>query len=189
MLENDKSKLVIVDDDRDFCEILKLHLRRTGIDTIIVAHDFESGQKLIEQENPQLALLDIDLKCDQNGIDLGRFIRSKYPDMRIIYFTNNFTEEFFDLVKPIQPNAFLSKQLNELSVRQAVELALVQDATSVIGGDWNAPPQYGYIAKDFVFIKTDLSKQEDKEFSEFLKTRKSRLTKRRVLRTKKLRSA
>ena len=42
--------------------------------------------------------------------------------------------------------------------------------------------------KDFVFVKTSLSKQDDKEFSEFLKTRKSRLTKRRVLKTRKLRS-
>jgi hypothetical protein len=42
--------------------------------------------------------------------------------------------------------------------------------------------------KDFVFIKTNLSKQDDKEFSEFLKSRKSRLTKRRVLKTRKLRS-
>ena len=153
MLENSKPRLVIVDDNHDFCEILKLYLRQTGIDSITVAHDFESGKRLIQEENPQLALLDIDLKSDQNGVDLGRFIRSKYPNTRIIYFTNHFTEEFFELVKPIQPNAFLSKQLNELGVRQAVELALLQDSISLTVGDSNLSPQNCYFNKEYVFIK------------------------------------
>lgn len=151
MENNNTVKTIIVDDDPDFSDILSIYLRKIGIQKIAVAEDFVSGKKLIDSEEPDLALLDVDLGCKQTGIDLGIYIRENYPKTRIIYFTNNFTEQIFLSAKQVHPNAFLDKQLDDLKVRQAIELALLQESQEPVALKVGIPACY--FAKEFIFVK------------------------------------
>lgn len=155
MIKNSEAKVVIIDDDPYFYNILTIYLRKIGIDKIFIGSDSQSGKELIEEEKPNLVLLDIDLKSNESGIDIGLYIREKYTSLPIIYFTNNFTDEIFEAAKQVQPNAFLDKQLNELKVRQAVELALMQEVVKVTDANSSSTPLIPnwYVSNEFIFVK------------------------------------
>lgn len=75
----DDIKILIVDDDKNICELLRLYIEKQGYSTV-VANDGKQAIELFEIENPNLILLDIMLpKLD--GWQVCREIRktSKVP--------------------------------------------------------------------------------------------------------------
>ena len=77
-------KVLIVDDDSNICELLRLYLEKDGFNTII-ANDGESAVDMFNTEEPDIILLDIMLpKLD--GWQVCRAIR-KLSDVPIIMLT------------------------------------------------------------------------------------------------------
>ncbi len=68
-------KILIVDDDTNICELLKLYVEKDGFSTII-ANDGITAVQLAEKENPDLILLDIMLP-GLDGWQVCREIRKK----------------------------------------------------------------------------------------------------------------
>jgi DNA-binding LytR/AlgR family response regulator len=116
---------VIVDDDENFCELLSSFLRKIGVLKTSVANTLEAGKALSDTLKPDMLLLDIDLGSTTNGIELGTYVRKTLPHSHIIFFTNNYRQESFEAARKVYPHAFLDKELDEIKVRQAVELALM----------------------------------------------------------------
>ena len=68
VVEDIKSKILVIDDDRDQVEILKYHLSGQGFE-VVSAYCAHEGLKLLKQELPSLVLLDIDLP-DATGLEV-----------------------------------------------------------------------------------------------------------------------
>ena len=56
-------KILIVDDDTNICELLRLYLEKDGFDTVI-ANDGEAAIVKFNLEEPDLILLDIMLRVE-----------------------------------------------------------------------------------------------------------------------------
>jgi DNA-binding LytR/AlgR family response regulator len=150
-----KTSIIIIDDDADFCEAITFFLEKMGITNIKTAHEFDTGRKLVETLQPDLVLLDINLKHETlNGVDLGLVIKAIYPNTQIIFFTNEYHDDIFEEAKKAKPSAFLDKSLNALKVRQAIELAL--QATSDTDDDGQIPFKYNLV-DEFIFVKIGTS--------------------------------
>lgn len=79
-----KNKILIVDDDANICELVRLHLAKEGFDTAI-AYDGEDALKKFRTEEPCLVILDLMLpKID--GIEVCKDIR-KGSNVPIIMLT------------------------------------------------------------------------------------------------------
>ena len=72
---NNKKRPVIVvaDDDRDICELIKMQLTRHGFD-VYIAEDGEVAMELVNQHQPAVALLDI-MMPKLSGLEVARRIR------------------------------------------------------------------------------------------------------------------
>lgn len=81
---NMQNKILIVDDDENICELLRLYLEKDGFETI-VANDGEKAVKFAKLYNPDLILLDIMLPL-LDGWQVCREIR-KQSDTPIIMLT------------------------------------------------------------------------------------------------------
>ena len=68
MLE--KSKIVIIDDEEDFCEFVKWSLEKTGRFEVLVSTNGPSGITLAQTEEPALILLDIGMP-QMNGAEVA----------------------------------------------------------------------------------------------------------------------
>ncbi len=77
-------KILIVDDDENICELLRLYLEKDGFETV-VANDGEQAVKYAAQYNPDLILLDIMLP-GLDGWQVCREIR-KQSETPIIMLT------------------------------------------------------------------------------------------------------
>mgnify|MGYP001623159612 CR=1 FL=1 len=67
-------KILIVDDDPNICELLRLYLNKEGYQTLI-AHNGETALELFKMENPALVLLDV-MMPRVDGWEVCRRIRS-----------------------------------------------------------------------------------------------------------------
>lgn len=95
-----QTKILVVDDDINICEILRLYLVKEGF-TVILAHDGKTAVSLFESEAPDLVLLDIMLP-ELDGWQVCREIRKK-SECPIIMLTAK--GEVFDKVLGLELGA------------------------------------------------------------------------------------
>ena len=66
--EADQPTLLLVDDDKVFCKVLKAALERRGFE-VLVAHNLEKGTALAEQHLPEYAVIDLRIG-HESGLEL-----------------------------------------------------------------------------------------------------------------------
>lgn len=124
-------KVLIVDDDTNICELLRLYLEKDGFDTVI-ANDGEAAIVKFNVEEPDIILLDIMLpKLD--GWQVCRTIR-KNSTVPIIMLTAK--GETFDKILGLNLGAddYVTKPFDSKEVVARVKAVLRRSA----GGDENA---------------------------------------------------
>ena len=95
-----EAKILIVDDDINICELLKLYLEKNGFSAVI-ANDGETALSVFKERKPDLLLLDIMLP-HRDGWQVCREIR-KFSDVPIIMLTAK--GETFDKVLGLELGA------------------------------------------------------------------------------------
>ena len=109
-------KIMVVDDDKNICELLRLYLEKEGYQ-VVIANDGKEAVELNEKEDPELILLDIMLP-QLDGWQVCREIRKK-SQVPIIMLTAK--GEVFDKVLGLELGAddYLTKpfHLAELNAR------------------------------------------------------------------------
>lgn len=93
-------KIMIVDDDRNICELLRLYIEKEGFETAI-ANDGKAAVQMFDSVNPDLMLLDIMLP-ELDGWQVCREIR-KISTIPIIMLTAK--DETFDKVLGLELGA------------------------------------------------------------------------------------
>jgi DNA-binding response OmpR family regulator len=82
-----RKKILLVDDDREIVESMRIALDASGFETI-VARDGNQGLALVERENPDLVILDM-MMPKRSGILVLEKLRRTRPVMRVIMITAN----------------------------------------------------------------------------------------------------
>lgn len=85
------AQLLIVDDEEDIREFTANFFRKRKIN-VITASDGQSAIALVQQESPQLILLDVKMS-GIDGIETLRLIREKNKDVKVIMVTGRNPEE------------------------------------------------------------------------------------------------
>ncbi len=78
-------KVLVVDDEPDTLELVKLVLESGGFETVLAANGMEALDK-VGKTRPDLVLLDI-MMPDMDGWDVFRKIKEKYPGIPIAILT------------------------------------------------------------------------------------------------------
>ncbi len=100
MAQKQNTKILIVDDDSNICELLRLYLEKESWDTVI-AYDGDRALELFEKEKPDLILLDV-MMPKLDGWQVCRRIR-KVSSCPIIMLTAK--GEVFDRVLGLELGA------------------------------------------------------------------------------------
>ncbi len=96
----DKEKVLIVDDDKNICELLRLYLANEGYTTILASNGVEAIEQF-EKEQPAIILLDV-MMPQMDGWEACRKIRAK-SEVPIIMLTAK--GETFDKVLGLELGA------------------------------------------------------------------------------------
>jgi adenylate cyclase len=114
----DKKKILIVDDEPELVEMLKIRLEASGYD-VISASDGEEGLKRAEKEKPDLILLDIMMPGMDGLVVLARLrnnletnfipvimLTAKGDTSAILEAQREFATDY--VIKPFEPQHLLS---------------------------------------------------------------------------------
>ncbi|MGE0077402.1 MAG: LytR/AlgR family response regulator transcription factor [Bacteroidales bacterium] len=145
--------VLVVEDDILEAHKLVGNLKKLGFNVLSVADNVKDAIGLFHSTNPDIVLIDINLKGDKDGIDLGSHISSDQKNAKpIIYLTSMQDCHVFQRAKATHPHAFLNKPLDAQSLQHAIELGLQQFAESRYGfgkGDLSS----GIMHRDYIFVK------------------------------------
>ena len=121
-----KKKILIVDDDSDFVELIKLRLEHAGY-KVYTASSGEEGVEKFSKEKPDLILLDIFMP-GIDGFEMLYILKNNYPNTEhlpvIMITARNELESSFKakgfgatdyLVKPIDTQELLDKISEHIS--------------------------------------------------------------------------
>jgi CheY-like chemotaxis protein len=118
-----KAKILVVEDEAIIAIQIKKNLENMGYD---VTNTASSGKEAIEKAGmdiPDLALLDIVLKGDMDGIETATELISRY-NLPIIYLTAYSDKRILERAMVTEPYGYLVKPFNETELKANVEMAL-----------------------------------------------------------------
>jgi two-component system alkaline phosphatase synthesis response regulator PhoP len=70
------SKILVIDDDKDFQEITRIVLEKNDFQ-VVPAFTAEEGLQKVQSESPDLVILDVMLPSDFEGFEIARKIREE----------------------------------------------------------------------------------------------------------------
>lgn len=75
-------KILVIDDDKDLQETIRLVLEKNGFEAIS-AYNPEEGLQKVQSENPDLVILDVLMPSDFEGFEVARTIREELKLLKL----------------------------------------------------------------------------------------------------------
>jgi DNA-binding LytR/AlgR family response regulator len=142
-----KIKILVVEDEIIIADHICDTLDDLGYEALEPVINYTEAIAAIEQEKPDLAILDIQLSGRKTGIDIAEQIRKNY-DFPFIFLTSNSDPLTVSEAKKVMPPAYLVKPFTKDELYSSIEIALYNYSRRI--GDVN---EEELIIKDAFFIK------------------------------------
>ena len=150
---NQPIKILIVEDEMIIGANMSLQLTSLGYDVIGIIPTGEEALNQIKQNQPDIILLDINLKGNLTGINTAEIIQEDY-NIPIIYVTANADNAHFNKAKSTNPYAFISKPFKKLDLQRAIELVInrmqFEKDVDIPASEEKANP---FILSDCIFVR------------------------------------
>ncbi len=156
------TEILIVEDDMIIASDISVHLSRSGYEIMGIATRGEDAIEQIKRHQPDIILMDVNLKGDLNGIETTLQVQEFFPNIIIIFLTANSDEATYNEAKKTKPHAFISKPFKKINLERAIELALlnqqnqqVANLPSNTNSELTALKESGesYILSDRIFVR------------------------------------
>lgn len=121
--------ILIVEDEYIIANDLELILVEAGYPVIGVADSVAEALALMDQQKPDIVLLDIYLKGKETGIDLAKQLEDR--SIPFIYISANDNKSVLEAVKATQPIGYIVKPFREKDILTTLEISRYRHAHSV----------------------------------------------------------
>lgn len=118
-MTDDKLKLLVVDDEKDICNFVKLLFRKEGFLTYSALSGTQAV-RLAKKIKPDVTLLDIHLKRGVSGLDVLKQIRKGVPACRCVMVTWDKGQDKMREARLIGASDYLTKPLTTSQLLKVV---------------------------------------------------------------------
>lgn len=133
-------KIGVVEDELVIARTILGTLDELGYSYCGPAINYTEAIEMLENNKPDLLLLDIQLAGKKNGIDVAEKVNELYP-MPFIFLTANSDAETIDRAKKVKPHAYIVKPFSKDDLFAAIEIAFNNFSGNIAN------------SKDHIFIK------------------------------------
>ena len=148
------TEILIVEDEMIIAANISMQLSNLGYDVIGIIPRAEEVLNFIQQHQPDIILMDINLKGELDGIDIVHLIHKNYK-IPIIYLTANADETHFQRAKATNPYAFISKPFKKLDLQRAIELTISRIESEINIEKSNAIDcEIPFVLSDCIFVRS-----------------------------------
>ena len=147
-------KILIVEDDMIIGAKVSMQLTLLGYEVTGIIPRGEEAIMHVEENQPDIVLLDINLKGTLDGIETAQPMQ-KIADIPIIYVTANTDEATFNRAKTTRPYAFIAKPIKTIDLQRAIELAInrIAENKTPAAAEESSSEDMPFILSDRIFVK------------------------------------
>ncbi|MCB0738270.1 MAG: DNA-binding response regulator, partial [Bacteroidetes bacterium] len=151
-------RILIVEDEVIIADNMADILAGYGYDVIGIASSYYQAVELIEENIPDIAIIDIKIKGRKSGIDLAEFINDEYQ-FPFIFLSSNSDSETLSEAKAVEPQTFLVKPFNDKELFTSIEVALHNFARNkkALESSSVAIKESLFIKKESSFLRLDFA--------------------------------
>jgi len=123
----DKSRILIVEDERITSDHLRRLLKRLGYDVVGIGSNGTEALTLLKKAHPDLLLVDVGLPGELDGIQIAQKAREIH-DVPVIFLTAFSDPDTIRRARIPEPYGFIVKPFVEEELHATIEIALQQQA-------------------------------------------------------------
>jgi len=121
----EKERILIVEDEIIVARDLQRDLEKMGYAVASMVPSGEQAIQEIENQVPDLVLMDIMLQEEMDGIETAEIIRSRF-DIPVVFLTGNGDKATFERAKMAEPFGYITKPFQKEDLRKVIEIALLR---------------------------------------------------------------
>ena len=164
MIMTEKVRILVVEDEFMISEDMSMRLSDFGYHVSGIAQSGEDALAILETGNTDLALVDINIEGEMNGIELASIIRDKYQ-IPFIFLTSLASNSIVEKAKETHPSAYLLKPFNDRQVQISIEMALENYSKQISPVVSDIQSDKKHLKNDDVLtIKNDFFVRKDNSF-------------------------
>lgn len=118
-----KLKILVAEDEMLIGAKISLFLTELGYEVTAILPRAEEALVHVLDNLPDIALLDVRLKGEMDGIALAEALQKQHK-LPIIFLTANSDDDTFNRAKAAKPFAFLAKPFRKTELQRAIELTI-----------------------------------------------------------------
>lgn len=126
---SEKIRLLIVEDEITTAEDIAMRLTEAGYLIMGIAANVSRALEILCENKVDMAILDISLKGDRDGIDLAKIINDQFR-IPFLFLTSFANKPLVERAKKVKPYAYMLKPFNDRQLQIAIELALINFSNS-----------------------------------------------------------
>ena len=123
MEKNISTKILMVEDDMIIAADISMQLTKLGYEVIGINTRGEDALQTIENNRPDIILMDIVLTGKMNGIETAQIVLEKFQ-VPVIFLTSNSDDATFQQASLAKPYAFISKPFQKSDLERTLKLTL-----------------------------------------------------------------
>ena len=144
------TKILVVEDEEIVAFDLETTLNDLGYEVTAVVASGEEAIDQVQENTPDLVLMDIMLKTSMNGIQAADEIRKKLG-LPIVYLTAHADLKTLEQTKNTQPFGYLLKPFEDRELFTTVEIALSRhEAETKINQAWHREKELNQLKESFI---------------------------------------
>ena len=118
-----KSKILIVEDEPIIAKEIAMNLEDNGFEISGIAHNSEKALEYLFNKDIDLAILDIAIAGNKNGLELGEIINTNYK-IPFIYLTSFADKDTINQAANTFPEGYIVKPFKEDDIAPVINIAL-----------------------------------------------------------------
>jgi DNA-binding LytR/AlgR family response regulator len=149
MTKNKHKRILIVEDELIIAYDIKMILEELGYEVTDIADNASDAIESIQNNTPDLILLDINLGSDTDGVMLAQDINNMFH-IPFVYLTSNADPVTINRVKRTRPAGFIVKPFQKSDLQSNIEIALFNNQKE-------QQPGYFFIKDERGFTKLNIN--------------------------------
>ena len=120
-------RVLIVEDEPLIAKNIGMYLNNNDYEVSAIAYDPEEALFQLKRNPPDLAILDINLENDRDGIEVARYI-NQHNNIPFVFLTSYSDKDTLERAKQTNPYGYIVKPFNDKTLFATIEIALSNHA-------------------------------------------------------------
>jgi len=116
-------RVLIIEDEPLIAADIESTLNNIDFTVAGMAHNYETALQQLQNNTPDIILLDVNLNDEKDGIDIGNYINENYK-LPFVYLTSYADKVTLDRAKKTRPAGYIVKPFEDKDLLAGLEIAI-----------------------------------------------------------------